>query len=192
MIFRWVCRGLAVLLLCCVVNTANAEIQKLEISLASDAVTRYTSPDSTLSDCYVVALDVPDAVKAGKLVSAMLEFYGDVSAKPINGWVNETPVIELYGLNRSISEGVDLSVAEEPSAAVKAVRIGEKHRIVLDVTSILRAWLEDPARNHGMILGSLRGGREGVFELRIDELGPGQVARITILYRLDTAQEVTE
>ena len=192
MIFRWVCRGLAVLLQCCVVNTTNAEIRTLEIGLASDAVTRYTSPDSTLSGCYVVALDVPDTVKAGKLVSAMLEFYGDVSAKPIDGWVNETPVIELYALNGPISEGVDLSVVKEPSAAVKAVRIGERRRIVLDVTSILRAWLEDPARNHGMILGSLRGGREGVFELQTDDFGPGQVARVTILYRLDTAQEATE
>ena len=184
MIPRWNIRVAVLLFSCCLSTGARAEIRKLELPLSTDAVTAYTAPDSSTGDYYVVTFDVPVGVRDSRIMSAVLEFYVDASATSIDGWVNETPVIELYALKEPISEDLDLNAIHEQSAAVEPVVIGEKRRVVLDVTGVVQSWVQDPALNHGLILGSFRGTKEGVFSLCTDPLGGGEIARVTILYEM--------
>jgi hypothetical protein len=171
----------AIALLSCLAPRADAELQKFEVAIATDGVATRTTSDSLETICYTLRFDVPDDVRTRKLVSAVLEFYADVSATAVNEWVNETPVIELYALNASVSENVSVGTFRRPSAAVRAVRIGQGRRITLDLTEIVRDWIKDPRSNHGVALGSFRGGRECVLSLRDGILGSEQFAKITFV-----------
>ncbi|MFQ5510835.1 MAG: hypothetical protein ACE5EO_03200 [Candidatus Krumholzibacteriia bacterium] len=39
--------------------------------------------------------------------------------------------------------------------------------------------MKNPTRNHGLIIGSLTGRRDGLFSLKGDSLGSGVVAKMT-------------
>jgi hypothetical protein len=169
-------------LLFCLAGVARAELRKVEVPLSSEAVTAHTAPDPSGSIFYVLTVEVPASLTAVEIKSALLDLYADVSSNAVDGWVNDSPVIELYALKNPYSEDLDLSKVHGQSAALKPVQVGEARRVVLDVTSIVQAWAKDPELNHGMILGSFRGMKEGVCSIRNDRLIPGELARITILY----------
>ena len=180
-------RTMVLVLSCCLSTVAQAEIRKVEVPLSSEMISAYTAPDSSAGGYYVLTFEVPSSATAVEIKSALLEFYADVSSNAVDGWVNDSPVVELYALKNPYSVDLDLSKVHGQSAAVKPVQVGEARRIVLDVTSIVQAWAKDPELNHGMILGSFRGMKEGVFSIRNDRLGAGELARLTILY--ETADE---
>jgi hypothetical protein len=43
----------------------------------------------------------------------------------------------------------------------------------------VRAYVADPAGNHGLIVGSLTGARDGLFTIRSGDFGPSTLGRIT-------------
>ncbi len=59
-------------------------------------------------------------------------------------------------------------------------RTKQNRRIRLDVTEIVRYLIDDPDRNHGLVVGSFRGQREGLFEIKTDVLPNDAVARLVI------------
>lgn len=47
----------------------------------------------------------------------------------------------------------------------------------------MQGYLDNPESNHGLILGSLTGVRNGLFTLKTGVLGEGVVARLIVHYR---------
>jgi hypothetical protein len=117
------------------------------------------------------------------LLGAYLEFYLDVDAREVGDVVNPAPWLDVYALAGTIGE----SLGEEDFAAAATppgnVLLGENRRVLRDVTDIVRGYLANPQSNHGLVLGSLRGLREGLFTVQTGVLAEGIVAQLIIHYR---------
>jgi hypothetical protein len=132
-------------------------------------------------DYYTVQLPVP-RVPAGKaLTGAYLEFYVDVEGA--SDAVNETPVLEVYALEGELRGGSYQAELGKAAFGPRNVAIGLKRRVVVDVSEIVRGYLGDASKNHGLIISKLTGVRDGAFTLRDDVLGKGVAAKVTFYYR---------
>jgi len=150
------------------------------IWLSTTDVSTHKPQDSTLGDYYIVKFQLPASLRSADLKAAFLEFHANVSAKSFDGWVNETPVVEAYALTARHTAQLDPTKFRKPSPAVRNVRTGENRRIRLNVTEIVLYLLDNPAGNHGLAVGSFRGQREGMFEIKTNVLPNNAVARLVI------------
>ena len=165
-----------------VITASVAEARKLVLDVSSSSLSTYTASDPTLGDYYVLQFQVPRNLQATKLEFAILELYLDVSAIEKDGYLENTPTIEIYALGSEFSGELDASqVGAQTLSATHNVAVGSNRKMMLDITKIVRSYLQDPTKNHGLIIGSLTGTRDGVFSIRTDALGQGAVARIFFL-----------
>jgi len=67
--------------------------------------------------------------------------------------------------------------------AVRAIALGRDRRVLLDITAIVRADLAGRLPNHGLVLGSVTGSREGDFTLVSGRLPGSAVGRVRVYSR---------
>ena len=140
------------------------------------------SPDSAgLGSYYVLQFDPPAGVTSRTLRHAFLEFFLDASAREVDSYTDNSPVLEVYALKSTFTGQLDPSqFMAQALPAVRNVAVGDERRVVVDITEIVRVYLEDSAENHGLIVGSLTGIRPGVFSIRTDKIGGSAVARVVL------------
>lgn len=140
------------------------------------------SPDSAgLGSYYVLQFVPPSGVTAQTLRHAFLEFFLDAAAREVDGYTDKSPVLEVYALKSTFTGQLDPSqFMAQTLPAVRNVAVGNERRVVVDITEIVRVYLKDPNKNHGLIVGSLTGMRPGVFSIRTDKIGGSAVARIVL------------
>lgn len=165
------------------VQAAWAGVTKNTIQLGTSDVVAHVPEDTTEGTYYVLQLDIPQGLTSAGVMDAVMEFYADISAATLDGWQNETPVVEVYILNSAVSGEVTPSQFRKPSAMVRNVRLGDNRRIRLNATEAVKYFLENPTKNYGLVLGSFRGEAEGRFTLKTGSLGTGLVARVTVFQR---------
>ena len=129
----------------------------------------------------ILAISIPPEVTAAKLTRAILEFRADVFVQPIDGWVNDTPVVEVYALSSDLTGSYDASKLVQPSAMKRPVSTGENRTVRIDITEAVRYWLANPSKNHGLVLGSFRGAREGSFVVKADATREGALAAVSFI-----------
>jgi len=159
----------------------GAQGKNVTVGLASRDVASYSTAQDQLGTFHVMAIAIPEDVVGKRLDTATLELYVDVS---LNDEASEgsTPVIEVLPLTNAFA-GDGKPTFAPTSPAVRNVVPGERRKLLLDITDIVKGWIANPGTNHGLIIGSLTGNKEGEFSLRNDVLGAGVVAKVTFFYQ---------
>jgi hypothetical protein len=160
-----------------------AEAARHSVDLTAADVTAYAVSKDAGDKCYTVAVPIPEVVRGKELFGAYVVLYVDVESVETDGFVNETPVLEAFALKSDFAGEVDENEIGAPAFGPINVVRGENRRVVLDVTDIVRGYLDDPASNHGLIIGSVTGIRDGRFTVKTGVLGRDAMARLIFHFR---------
>jgi hypothetical protein len=172
------------IVLCVLIGSAvAASTMQQTIVLGSTDVTMFTPQDTTLGPQYVLTFGVPQTITSEAFVGAVLEFYADVSAATVNGWQNDTPVVEVYVLNSAATAAVTDNQLRKPSGMIRNVVSGDDTRVRIDISEAVRYFLENPSSNCGLVVGSFRGGKEGRFAFEANPTNSNSMAEITFFCR---------
>jgi hypothetical protein len=152
-------------------TAVSTEGAKIAVALTADDVQTYAGVSETLGGYFVSKLPIPAALAEAELYGAYLELYVDVDAIPKGAIVNEAPNFEVYGLNEAFSKGFDPATLGPGAWGPVNIARGNDRRVVIDITRIVRYYLENPSRNHGIILGAVTGDRDGLFEINATGVG---------------------
>jgi hypothetical protein len=172
--------GAALTLLLAVVPT---QAKQLVVALGSQHLDVHSPGEQALGDYYTLSLPIPAAVEGAELFGAYLEFYVDVDAREVGEVTSNSPTLDVYALTGEVAQGFDEEDLGTPAMAPGNVMVGSNRRVLRDVTTIVRSYLDESASNHGLILGSLTGERDGLFTLKTGVLSEGVVARLILHYR---------
>jgi hypothetical protein len=173
--------GIIGLVSLCVVAVAPVQAERTVVAIGSQQLTVHE--DGELGDYYTLSLAVPGVLDGQELLGAYLEFYVDVDAMEIGDMVDEAPWLDVFALTQTHGATVDPEEFGTPAAAPGAVIRGESRRVLRDITEIVRGWMAAPQSNHGLIVGSLTGVRDGLFTVKAGVLGEGVVARLIVHHR---------
>lgn len=152
------------------------------IVLKATDVTRHTTQDATVGAYYTVAFEVPSVPFGAHLEHAVLEFYLDVASKARDEYVNDTPVLEVFALTSDFDGDLEPEEWDLDTRVTRPFLLGERKHVVMDVTPIIRSLLADPSKNHGIVIGSLTGMREGDFDVRTGLLPDTGVMRLRLYF----------
>lgn len=186
---------LTVILVAAIFTVSGNAAKKRTIPIAFSDFTTYTPSDNEFGNYYKLRLDTPSGIVAEDLDMAVLEFVVDVGSKLRGDWeildadsnvtigfIDNTPSIEIYGLKTECSGEVDIRDLEISSRVVRPLSIGPYQRVVVDVTAIIKSYVRTPTKNHGLIIGSLTGMRNGDFVIKNNAFGNGNAAEVRLYY----------
>jgi len=153
---------------------------KYQAVLGSEGVQKITPEEEGLGPYYVVTFEVPREAQGREIFRAMLEFEMDVSARELmEGYTNESPVVEVFALAQTFGGGFNPEGAERLEEVERNMAVGTGRRVRLDITHFVQDIVSNVRTNHGLVIGSLTGPRDGVFEVKEKE---GVRARLTVSY----------
>ena len=173
--------GLTCLLVVAVCGSSHADAVRTVLLTSSSVEARL---DGVASSPYtILRIAIPPEITASGLVRAILEVRADVQAQTIDGWMNETPIVEVYALSDDMTGSFNAAKLTKPSTMNRPIAVGSNKSVRIDITEAVVSWLENPSKNHGLVLGSFRGAREGSFTLKSDASREGALAAVTFLSR---------
>jgi len=153
---------------------------KYQANLGSEEVQRVTPEGEDLGPYYVVTFELPSGAQGREIFRAMLEFEMDVSARELmQGYMNESPVVDVFALAQSFGGAFDPEGAERLEEVERNMAVGTSRRVKLDITHFVQELVNNNRVNHGLVIGSLTGPRDGVFEVKEKD---GVRARLRISY----------
>jgi len=161
-------------------GSAGTRDRQVLVIRAAD-VTARADEDTMTGQYYTTILPLPANLEPSNLDRAILDLYVDVGAKSRDGFVNTGPILEVCAMKGSYPGEVRLEDLDLETRAVRPVPVGRGRHVKLDVTKIVRAGLGG-ASNHGLILGSLTGMREGDFTVVSGRFSGSTAAQI-VVYR---------
>jgi hypothetical protein len=155
------------------VSASDTDARRIVVNVGASDLSTY-APGGSLGSYYVLEIQPPQELTAANVELAILEFYVDAASMEKDGYQEDTPVIELYALKNEFTGSVDPNqFVLDPRPVTHNVAVGINRRMMIDVTEIVRSYLKDPTTNHGLIIGSLTGEREGLFSIKSDVLDQG-------------------
>jgi len=83
--------------------------------------------------------------------------------------------------NDTLAGEVDDSKVVAASTMRRPVAVGDNRSVRIDVTDAVTRFMRNPSENHGLVIGSLRGRRDGLFELKNSG---GALARMLLPFKL--------
>jgi hypothetical protein len=140
---------------------------------------------------YVVSLPVPEEVSGKRLDSVLLEFYVDVERAESIEEIDYFPSIEVFPLSAAPQVGRALAFTRSHPTS-RPVALGEGQRVMVDITDIVRGWMESPSTNYGLVIGSFSGPSVGDLDVRGDVIGGGTAIQATFFYQNRFGQRVSE
>lgn len=151
---------------------------QIEVLLGSSKVTGRSPANEEYGDFYVLQFTPPEGLTSAEIEEAYLELFVDADSR-IDAEVLPGPArIEVYLLSRSTTGDVALDDLAVQTRMARNVPIGSDRFVRLNVTKAVRQVLEAPEENYGLVIGSLTGGRDGVFELKRGSFPDGTDARL--------------
>ncbi len=119
-----------------------------------------------------------------KLESVVIEFAIDATEFSVPDSV-VTPIVGVYPLNESITSenGPQTPSLDSLVPSARPVSVGEHRVLRMNIADIVRAWLENPATNHGLAIGSLTGPEVATVTLNESLPGASAAVRITYFYK---------
>ena len=166
-------------------SAQRAVAQEETIVLTANDVTSHASEDAAYGAYYTLNVGLPTIPEGARLDHAVLEFYVDVASKTRDEYVNDTPILEVYALTSAFDGDLNPAEWDTNSTVTRPLLWGEEKHVVMDVTAIIRSFLDNPNRNHGLVIGSLTGMREGDFSVRTGRIPGGGVMRIHVYFEPD-------
>lgn len=175
--------GCATIAAAMLTGATATDATKHVVRLNANDVTLRTDPDTTVGAYYTVSYSPPAGLNTDNLDRAILELYLDVSAKARDEYVNEAPVFEVYALKEPFVATLDPELLDRDTRSSRPIAAGLGRRVVIDVTSIVRAHLQGTVVNNGIVIGSLTGMREGQFTILSGKLPEGAVGQLLMFRR---------
>jgi len=158
----------------------GVQATKYQVNLGSEGVQKITAEEEGLGPYYVVTFELPSGAQGREIFRAMLEFEMDVSARELlEGYTNESPVVEVFALAQTFGGAFDPEGAERLEEVERNMAVGTGRRVRLDITHFVQDLVNNTRMNHGLVVGSLTGPRDGVFEVKEKD---GVRARLTVSY----------
>ena len=158
-----------------------AEARKVTIDIKRTDVTSYTPENTDLGNYYAFDVPMPEKLAGETFMDAHLELYVDVLAGAEVAAGIDYTTFEVFPLKSSLSGEVDSSKLRL-AAMKRTVRVGESQRVKVNISEHVRHVLANPSDDFGLVVGSLTGQRLGKFAVKHGVLGPGVVARVTIVF----------
>lgn len=174
---------LAILLLMAL--TGSAAARDLTISIPMQQV-RVLSGES--GQFYFIHVSLPAELDGKRLDSAMIEFSVDAEAIALADSV-ATPVFGAYPLTSPYNADAQPSGAAATPAfdkvvpSARPIAFGERNVLRMDITDTVKAWIENPQSNFGLVIGSLTGPKIGTVMLNTTLSGSDSAIRITFFYQ---------
>lgn len=178
------------LLWCLTAGPATAE--ERAITLTSNDVVTHTTEDEAFGAYYTVEFEVPSLPEGTWLDHAVLELYVDVGSKARDEYVNDTPVLEVFALTSDFDGDFNPAEWDAETRVTRPLLLGEEKHVVMDITPIIRSFLATPSQNHGLVIGSLTGMREGDFTVLTGVFPEGEVMRVMLFYEPEETIHVAE
>lgn len=160
-------------------HSREAASSSVTVAVTTSALSTYSAETQP---SYVLSVSIPEELTGKRLDTALLEFYVD-AALVESAEIEHSPSIDVRALTAAYSGSGDPQFSVESGGASRPVEVGEQRKVVVDITGIVKAWIESPQSNHGLVIGSLRGSKAGDFSVRTDVLGGGKVATVTFFYQ---------
>ena len=175
-----ICDKIVVLTALLLALAGGVEAAKYQALLGSDRVQEVTPEDEGLGPYYVVTFELPGGSQGREIFRAVLDFEMDVSARElVEGYTNESPVVEVFALTETFGREFDPEGAERLEEVERNMAVGTGRRVRLDITDFVQELVDGKRTNHGLVIGSLTGPRDGVFVVKETE---GVRARLTVSY----------
>jgi hypothetical protein len=138
---------------------------------------------------YVVNVSIPGDIAGKRLDSVFIEFAVDATFLSLEDSV-VSPVVGVYPLRQSFSGGVGDApghgaepVFESVVPSARPIHLGENRVLRMDVTDIVKGWMDEPTSNHGLVIGALTGPEVGRVTLRDTVPGSDHAVRVTFFYQ---------
>lgn len=176
------------MMLCVLMPVSSVAVAKsVVVTVPMNGVTANNGERGTF---YVLNLSIPEAVDGNQLDTVVLEFAVDASPASEEDSL-ETPVVGVYPVTSEFvaSRGdgpIGTVEAPEIEAVVpssRPVALGEHRVLRMDITDIVRGWINEPASNHGLVIGTLTGPEVGTITLNEALPSANIPIRITFFYR---------
>lgn len=166
----------------------SAQAKSIVVRLNEQTLTTGTSDRGTY---HVVDLAIPEEIAGKRLDTVMLEFYVDVAANEELEMEGFVPSIEVYPLSEAVQVGrAPRFTSSYPTS--RPVALGEGRRVTVDITDIVKGWIESPSTNHGLVIGSFSGPVVGDLDVRDDVIGNGTAIQATFFYQNRFGQRVSD
>lgn len=165
-------------LACRAVTASTIYSHEYTMPLGTSEIQARTPSDESLGNYFTIAFTLPADVTNRKIHHAFLEFYTDVSAKSVGGFVNKLPVVEVFALTNAFSGSLDPDDFDQTTKTALPVAAGNDRRVRIDITRIVKKLAKSPSATHTLVVGSLEGSREGVFTMKTNVLPDGALAQI--------------
>ncbi len=139
---------------------------------------------------YIVSVPIPEEVSGKRLDTVLLEFYVDVERAESVEEIDYFPSIEVFPLSAAPQVGRQLSFSRSHPTS-RPVPLGEGQRVTIDITDVVKGWIESPSTNHGLVIGSFGGPPIGDLSVRGDVIGGGTAIQATFFYQNRFGQRVS-
>ncbi len=151
--------------------------------LGSGNVATRTPTAPGLGKFYVVQLSLPAGIEAEDVEEVYLEFYVDAASNLDAVYSSGQALLEVYALSGSVGTDITPAKLVSETRMVRNIRLGEDRMVRLNIGGAVRHLLNNRESNYGLVVGSLTGGRHGLFDLKRGKLAAGVDARVTYSLR---------
>ena len=165
------------------VFAGTADAAKLEVPLYDSSFGVYAGTDSRVGDFYTVTFELPTKIRDKEILGAYLRLYFDVDAVERYGERNPAPSLQVFSLTAPVRNELDPSQYGTRAWGTRHVPLGEGQVALIDITEIVHEWLSGALVNHGLVIGSLQGDREGLFSLVPVPHENGQFGALIVHFR---------
>jgi hypothetical protein len=131
---------------------------------------------------YIVNVAVPEDVNGKRLDSVVMELSVDVEPMTPADSVS-TPIVGVYPLTQSYNGGGAAPTFEDVVPSARPIALGQSTVVRMDITDIVKGWIESAASNHGLAIGSLTGPEVGNVTLNSTLPRSDSAVRITFFYQ---------
>jgi hypothetical protein len=137
---------------------------------------------------YIVKVALPEDIVGKRLDSVIMEFAVDAEQLSLEDSV-ATPMVGVFPLTQAYSagaraDGVDTAPTFEgvvPSA--RPIALGERSVVRMDITDVVKGWLDEPASNLGLVIGALTGPKVSTVTLNPTLPKSDFAIRVTFFYQ---------
>jgi hypothetical protein len=127
-------------------------------------------------------VSIPSEVVGNRLDAVVLEFAVEATASSEADSV-ATPEVGVFPLTQAFNDGPETPMFEDAVPSVRPVALGANRVVRMDITDIVRGWMNQPSSNHGLVVGSLTGPEVGTVTLKETIPDSEAAIRVTFYYQ---------
>jgi hypothetical protein len=173
---------ICVLLAILAIAVPESAAKKLSVFLGNTSLTSYEHADSARGDYYTLQIQVPQEIAGKRLYGAILEFTLDVSGAARDSVSVKIPVLEVYALESTFAGSLNGASVNTETGTIRNLAPGNGRRVRIDITEVVKTYINQPSKNYGLIIGGLAPYREGNISVKQNAYKSGNVARIDFHY----------